>query len=103
VCTANQHRSRTAEELYGRDPRYDVRSAGTDVLEAEPDEKPLTEELLVWADIIFVMEPYHREVIEERYPGLEKTIVVLDIEDLYYRDDPLLVMQLRTRVSRHLD
>jgi predicted protein tyrosine phosphatase len=49
------------------------------------------------------MEPYHREVIEERYPGLEKTIVVLDIEDLYYRDDPLLVMQLRTRVSRHLE
>lgn len=102
VCTANQHRSRTAEDLYRRDPRYDVRSAGTDVSEGELDEQPLTEELLVWADIIFVMEPYHREVIEERYPWVEKKIVVLDIDDIYNRGDALLIMQLRIRLSRHL-
>ena len=28
VCTANRDRSRTAEDLYRADPRYDVRSAG---------------------------------------------------------------------------
>jgi protein-tyrosine-phosphatase len=29
VCTANVDRSRTAEDLYRADPRYEVLSAGT--------------------------------------------------------------------------
>jgi predicted protein tyrosine phosphatase len=102
VCTANQHRSRTAEDLFQRDTHYQVRSAGTDVLEDDPDEQPLTRELLDWADIVFVMEPYHREVIEERFPDLLKRIVVLHIEDVYYRGDRLLIDTLRRRVKDNL-
>jgi protein-tyrosine-phosphatase len=28
VCTANQRRSKTAEDLYGHDDRYEVKTAG---------------------------------------------------------------------------
>ena len=103
VCTANQHRSRTAEDLYARSPCYEARSAGTDVLDEDPDEQPVTEELLDWADIVFVMEPYHREVIEERFPRLVKRIVVLNIDDVYYRGDPLLIRMLEERLVPYLE
>ncbi len=103
VCTANQHRSRTGEDLYRGNPRYEVRSAGTDVYYAEPNECPLTDELLEWADIVFVMEPYHREAIEERFLGRPGRVVVLDIEDRYSRGEPELVRLLQKRLSPYLD
>ena len=103
VCTANQHRSRTAEDLYRNDPDYEVVSAGTDVYEEDPDERPVTKALLDWADIVFVMEPYHRETLEERFPGLAKRIVVLEVEDIYYRGDPHLINVLQNRLSMYLD
>lgn len=103
VCTANQHRSRTAEDLYRGNPSYEVNSAGTDVDERDPDERPVTSEVLDWADIVFVMEPYHRQVIAERYPSLAKRVVVLGIEDLYYRGDPVLIKLLESRLSAYLD
>ncbi|NWG13961.1 MAG: phosphotyrosine protein phosphatase [Acidobacteria bacterium] len=102
VCTANQHRSRTAEDLYRRDPRYEVRSAGTDVDELEPDEQPVTQELVAWADVIFVMEQYHLNVLEERFPGVAEKIVVLEIPDYFYRGDPELTRLLKERVSPHV-
>jgi predicted protein tyrosine phosphatase len=103
VCTANQHRSRTGEDIFRRDSRHEARSAGTDVLEDDPDEQPLTWELLDWADVVFVMEPYHREVIEERYPDCLKRIVVLNIGDIYYRCDPHLINLLQKRVEDYLE
>ncbi len=102
VCTANQHRSRTAEDLYRRLPGYEVRSAGTDVHPDEPDETPLTEELLRWADIVFVMEPYHREVIDARFPSHGKPIVVLHIPDRFLRGESALKRLLRQRVEPYL-
>lgn len=102
VCTANQHRSRTAEDLYSSDPRLEVRSAGTDASEEYPDERPLTEEDVSWADIIFVMERYHARCIEERFPGAARKVVVLNIPDIYYRGDPRLVQLLRERLAPYL-
>ena len=103
VCTANQHRSRTGEDLYRGNPSYEVRSAGTDVYYAEPNECPLTDELLEWADIVFVMEPYHREAIEERFLVRPESVVVLDIEDRYSRGESELVQLLQERLSTYLD
>jgi predicted protein tyrosine phosphatase len=102
VCTANVHRSRTAEDLYRENPSYEARSAGTDVYDDEPDENPLTDELLAWADIVFVMEPYHRKAIEERFLARPRRIVVLNIEDRYDRGEPQLVRLLQKRLSRYL-
>jgi predicted protein tyrosine phosphatase len=102
VCTANVHRSRTAHDLYRGNRRYEVRSAGTDVYNDDPDEEPVTDELLAWADIVFVMEPYHRDAIEERFHARPGKIVVLDIEDRYDRGEPQLIRLLEERLSRYL-
>lgn len=102
VCTANQHRSRTAEDLYNSDPRFEVRSAGTDASEEYPDERRLTEEDVSWADIIFVMERYHLRFIEERFPAGARKVVLLNIPDVYYRGDPRLVELLRERLAPYL-
>jgi len=90
VCTANVDRSRTAEDLYRGDPRYDVRSAGV----AAYARVPITRELLLWADRVFVMneaEDRHRTILRQRFPDLERPVVDLDVPDLWRRGDPELV------------
>ena len=49
ICTANVDRSRTAEDLYRDDPRYDVLSAGLAPFAATP----MSRELLQWARSIW--------------------------------------------------
>ena len=102
ICTANHYRSRTAEDLYRSDARYEVLSAGTDVCDNEPGERPVTKELVDWADMIFVMEDYHHEVLTERFPDCRPKIVVLGVPDRFYRGDPELIEILRTRLAQHL-
>ena len=87
VCTANVDRSRTAEDLYRDDPRYEVRSAGV----APFATTPLSRELLQWADRVFVMserEDRHRTMIKLRFPDVDRPVVDLDIEDRWVRGDP---------------
>jgi predicted protein tyrosine phosphatase len=101
VCTANVDRSRTAEDLYADDPRYEVRSAGT----APFATHPLTRELLLWADRIFVMnerQDAHATLIRMRFPGMGRPIVDLDIEDRWRRGAPELVSRLRKKLTPHL-
>jgi predicted protein tyrosine phosphatase len=101
VCTGNVDRSRTAEELFGVDPRYEVRSAGT----APFAVTPLTRELLLWADRIFVMcerGDSHGSLIKMRFPDVKRPIVDLDIEDRWPRGDPELVKRILKRTARHL-
>jgi predicted protein tyrosine phosphatase len=101
ICTANLDRSRTAEDLYGRDPRYDVRSAGT----ASFATQTLSRELLQWADRVFVMNErhdQHRTQLRMRFPDVKTTIVDLNVEDRWRRGDPQLVQLLLRRLSPHL-
>ena len=99
VCTANQRRSKTAEDLYGHDDRYAVKSAGV----ADFASVPLTLELLQWADVVFVMEEgNHRQKIRADYPDARSKIEVLDIEDKWPRADPELIELLTRRLKRHL-
>ena len=101
VCTANVDRSRTAEDLYADDPRYEVRSAGT----APFATLPLSRELLLWADRIFVMnerEDAHATLIRMRFPGVDRPIVDLDVEDRWRRGHPDLVSRLRKKLAPHL-
>ena len=102
ICTANQNRSRTAEDILRRDFRHEVRSAGTDVYDQDPEERPVTSDLVDWADLIFVMEQYHLGVLSERFPGCERKTVVLDIPDIYQRGDPHLSNLLQERLRPHL-
>jgi protein-tyrosine phosphatase len=101
VCTANVDRSRTAEDLYREDPRYEVRSAGT----APFATTALDRELVSWADRIFVMnerQDRHESQLKMRFPGVVRRIVDLDIEDRWYRGDPELVRRLLDRLEPHL-
>jgi protein-tyrosine phosphatase len=101
ICTANIDRSRTAEDLYADDPRYEVRSAGV----APFATVPATRDLLLWADRIFVMnesEDQHRTILQIRFPGLDRPIVDLDVEDRWRRGHPELVSLLRRRLRPHL-
>jgi predicted protein tyrosine phosphatase len=102
VCTANQHRSRTAEDLYRSDPRYEVQSAGTHTYADNPEERQVTREMVEWADVILVMEERHRSALAERFSECRPRIVVLNIPDWYYRGDPRLVQILRRRLSECL-
>ena len=101
VCTANVDRSRTAEDLYKGDLRYEVRSAGV----APFATVVLTRDLLLWADRVFVMnerEDQHRTLIRIRFPDVDRPIVDLDVEDRWPRGDPELVARLLRRLRPHL-
>jgi predicted protein tyrosine phosphatase len=101
VCTANVDRSRTAHELYAEDPRYEVRSAGTAAFATTP----MTRELLLWADRVFVMnerEDGHLSQIRLRFPDVKRPIVDLDIADRWPRGDPELVRLILKRTTPYL-
>jgi len=101
VCTANVDRSRTAEDLYAEDPRYEVRSAGVAPFAAVP----VTRDILLWADRVFVLnehEDQHRTLIRIRFPDVDRPIVDLDVEDNWRRGHPELVEILLRRLRPHL-
>ena len=100
VCDQNRYRSPTAEALYSRNSELNVRSAGV----GTTAETPVSEELLEWADICFVMERVHRNKIRKRYPRLyeSKRIVCLYIPDEYDRMDPALLYILEEALAQYL-
>lgn len=101
VCTANRDRSRTAEDLYRTDARYEVRSAGV----ASFAIVPLTRDLLLWADRVFVMNErldQHRTLVRIRFPDVDRPVVDLDVDDNWNRGDPTLVKLLLRRLRPHL-
>jgi len=101
VCTANVDRSRTAEDLYRGDERYEVQSAGT----APFATRPIDRELLLWADRVFVMcerEDRHQTLIKLRFPDVQRPVIDLDVEDRWPRGDPELVRRLLKRLAPHL-
>jgi predicted protein tyrosine phosphatase len=101
VCTANIDRSRTAEDLYREDPRYEVRSAGT----APFAKTPLTRELMEWSQRVFVMcerEDRHHTQIKMRFPATDRPVVDLDVEDRWPRGHPELVRRVLRALRPHL-
>ena len=101
VCTANKLRSPTAETLFAAHPGIETRSAGLD-----PDcPNPMSAELAAWADMIFVMEPHHREKIRKKFKRdrpADNRIITLHIPDEYERDQPELIELLEQKVRHRL-
>lgn len=96
VCLANMNRSPTAAEVF----QGLARKRGRDVVTLSAGVSPLAQQpldasLVARADLIFVMEDYMRESILRDFDVKEGRIVVLDIPDVYEKDDPVLVKQLR--------
>lgn len=98
VCTANTHRSPTAEELLNKDERFEVRSCGIHPLSPTK----ISRELLVWADKVFVMEQSQRDYIEDNFSDLNKNIIVLNIADNYWRGDEELIKLLKEKLKKWL-
>jgi predicted protein tyrosine phosphatase len=101
VCTANIDRSKTAEDLYSSDPRFEVKSCGV----ASFAQVVVTRDLLDWADCVFVMnegEDHHVTAIKRRFPGLSKEVIDLDIEDRWKRGHPELAKLIVSRLEPHI-
>lgn len=101
ICSRNKRRSYTAETIYkGSQQDIVAKSAGT-----EPTARiKITAKLLLWADVIFVMEKEHKQRIIEKFPleVMEKEMIILDIPDEYEYMDPELVESIKTPVDAFL-
>jgi predicted protein tyrosine phosphatase len=100
VCSRNQLRSPTAEQVFSKRAGIEVASAGLD----PKCGAPVTPELLTWADLIFVMEKSHRNKLLKQFRTSIKNqkIVVLGITDDYEYMDARLVRLFEALVPRHL-
>jgi predicted protein tyrosine phosphatase len=98
VCSANCDRSPTAEETFKHTSGWDVKSAGASPWAVQP----ANEELLSWADEIYVMENKHKDALIAVTPSCRAKIVVLDIPDDYHRGDPKLVALLKEKMQPYL-
>lgn len=100
VCSRNEWRSRTAETIFKNHGQHQVRSAGT----ASSARIKLTEHLLEWADLVFVMEEKHRDIIRQKFPDRirENSIVVLHIPDEYRYMDAELISEIKESVEPYL-
>ena len=101
VCSRNRWRSLTAEEIFKKKERLSVRSAGT-----SPQARvKITAKLMQWADLVFVMEKKHKQLLMSHFPHLcaGKQMIVLDIEDEYGFMDEDLIEILKTSVSPYLN
>lgn len=87
VCSRNKWRSKTAETVFKDYADWNVKSAGTSKVAV----KRINQDLITWADRIFVMEKKHREIIEDKYGRMKDKISILYIPDDYqYMDDELI-------------
>jgi predicted protein tyrosine phosphatase len=100
ICSQNRLRSPTAEQIFADHPGIETLSAGTN----NDAETPLDDEMLRWADTIFVMEKTHRNKIQKRFrSALGGTrIICLDIPDEYEFMDPELIALLNARMAPFL-
>ena len=101
ICSKNQWRSPTAEMLFKNHPIHQARSAGT----SEKARIKVNQKLIDWADVIFVMEPKHKELLRQRFPVAlsQKQLIVLDIEDNYRFGDAELIEILRSTLAEYLN
>lgn len=97
LCAKNQWRSPTAEQLYRKDPRCEVRSAGV----SQQARRRVSANDLAWADLVLVMEKNHRAKLQRLFPdeAQDVEIQVLDIPDDYQYMDPELVDMLRDHIE----
>jgi len=100
VCRDNIVRSKTAEQVYGRRPDLEVRSAGV----GEHANVPLTRDLLEWADEVFVFTKRQRKVIQKRFGECSdrKIVICLNLPDRFEYKSPKLVIKLTGKLAPYL-
>ncbi|OSZ82104.1 protein tyrosine phosphatase [Chitinophagaceae bacterium IBVUCB1] len=100
VCSRNQWRSPTAEAIYKNVHGITAKSAGT-----SPSARiRVNESLIQWADMVFVMEDKHKQILLSQYPLAmqHKQIVVMDIPDEYKYMNKELIEMIQDIVSPYI-
>jgi predicted protein tyrosine phosphatase len=96
VCSRNRKRSRTAESIFKKDSRFNIRSVGL----RDKSERKISEKDILWADLILAMEDWHKNWILGLFRHLDiPPIEVLGIEDEYDYMDPELVILIKERIE----
>lgn len=100
ICSQNKLRSPTAETVFADHPTIEVDSAGLN----KDAEVPLSEEQILWADLIIVMEKSHRNRLNRKFKKslAGKRIAVLEIPDQYDFMDPTLIALLKSRCASYI-
>lgn len=100
ICSANQDRSPTAEEIFADWDGVETDSAGLN----NDAVTPLSGEQLACADIVFVMEKAHRSKLSARFRAhlKGKRVICLNIADRYLYRDPELIRLLEIRAGDFL-
>ena len=96
LCGKNKLRSPTAEEIFSKWEDLEVLSAGV-----SNDAQVLVDsEMILWADIIFVMEKVHKSKLSKKFQKFlkGKKVICLDIPDEYEYMSPELVEILERKV-----
>ncbi|WP_055435778.1 hypothetical protein [Lacinutrix algicola] len=101
ICSANKQRSKTAEDYFAsKYNAHEFLSAGTNIKICRKEgTTELTEDLLEWAAVVYVMEKRHLEQIQ-KHTGSRyySNIIVLDIPDIYKYYDGELITLLEEKV-----
>jgi len=86
--------------LFKNHRAHQARSAGT----SDKARIKVNQRLIDWADIIFVMEYKHKELLKQRFASsiANKQIIVLAIEDNYRLNDPELITLLKAGLNEYL-
>jgi predicted protein tyrosine phosphatase len=97
VCSRNQWRSPTAEQVWRRHPQLNVRSGGT----SPSARHTVSAQDVEWSDVVIVMEQKHKSRLAADFGDLlaVKPVHVLDIPDEYKYMDPELVGLLEQAVG----
>jgi predicted protein tyrosine phosphatase len=98
ICSKNQWRSPTAELLFKGHPIHQARSAGT----SDKARIKVSQKMIDWADVVFVMERKHLDILKQRFDFQDQTLIMLDIEDNYQFRDIELINILQTSLTGYL-
>lgn len=101
ICSRNQWRSPTGEEVWRRKSGYQARSAGT----SPKAKRTVSSADIRWADMIFVMEKKHKNRLIAQFTRMldHKPIYILDIPDEYQYMDQVLIAELEDKVGAIID
>ena len=105
LCTANIQRSKTAEEIFrAANNNHQYKSAGLSAKYVEKANSTLcTEDMLQWADQIYVFEQQHTDRIQKHAGDVYlPKIINLNIPDDYQYFQRELVLLLLEKISRTL-
>ena len=101
VCNNRKRRSPTAEKIFARDRRMNVRAAGI----GDGPSRLIKELDLRWAQLVLVMEKKYAGRLRAAFPNLDPfpPVVSLDIPDDYAFMQEELIQLLRVTVNAALE